>query len=688
MRAERERSAIPTVALAGYTNAGKSTLLNAITGAGVGVGDRLFHTLDPTTRSFEHDGRQLPADRHGRLHPQAAPPARRRLQGDARGDDPRRPDRPRRRRLRAAAERERRRCERSTRSSRRSAPASTPRIARLQQARPARRRRAPRPARRRARRGRRLRRDRRGDRGAARRDRGRLRARRCEPVELLIPYDEGAILNELHEVAGEVEREDRADGVLVRARVPRRLAHRFARYSRRRQVGRLSAVELHGPPARARGGAADPRQRRRRRPRPPRRRAGAARPGGAGLDRHRDRGRDPAPATPASSCRARAWRSGTGSRWSTRPGLIDSGYRGELRVLLLNTDREHEFEIEPGDRIAQLLIVPFAALDAGRGRRAGARRGAAATRGFGSQRRRVSRARPAAGCPALGVGGVLEPVVERLELRARRPRGARAPGRSARRRARRSSAAAGRAGRCRSGCSRTTPSRPSLPLLPCPCSDPPERLAAGAEVGAAAVVLEPGEHAAARRRGRPRSTTLPISRGPGSRTVSQVGDPEALDPLVAELVGVAEQLVAAADGEHRGAVVDRGRDRVALGREHVLGDHPLVAVLAAADVDQVVRVGVEALAGPGRRVARSRSRATRSGAAGRGCCRGRRRCSSAPGRARAAAAQPSRRLQQHDDRVLVLDRARRAARRRRPRGRPRRASASSSASVKRSSAIE
>ena len=48
MRAERERSAIPTVALAGYTNAGKSTLLNAVTGAGVGVGDRLFHTLDPS----------------------------------------------------------------------------------------------------------------------------------------------------------------------------------------------------------------------------------------------------------------------------------------------------------------------------------------------------------------------------------------------------------------------------------------------------------------------------------------------------------------------------------------------------------------------------------------------------------------------------------------------------------------
>jgi dUTP pyrophosphatase len=41
------------------------------------------------------------------------------------------------------------------------------------------------------------------------------------------------------------------------------------------------------------------------------------------------------------------------------PGLIDPGYRGELRVLLLNTDRDRAFEIEPGDRIAQLLLVPF-----------------------------------------------------------------------------------------------------------------------------------------------------------------------------------------------------------------------------------------------------------------------------------------------------------------------------------------
>jgi len=42
------------------------------------------------------------------------------------------------------------------------------------------------------------------------------------------------------------------------------------------------------------------------------------------------------------------------------PGLVDSGYRGELKVVLLNTDRTEQFVVEPGMRIAQLVVVPVA----------------------------------------------------------------------------------------------------------------------------------------------------------------------------------------------------------------------------------------------------------------------------------------------------------------------------------------
>lgn len=60
-------------------------------------------------------------------------------------------------------------------------------------------------------------------------------------------------------------------------------------------------------------------------------------------------------------------RSGLASRHGitivNTPGLVDSGYRGELRVVLLNTDRDEAFVVEPGMRIAQLVVLPVAAVE-------------------------------------------------------------------------------------------------------------------------------------------------------------------------------------------------------------------------------------------------------------------------------------------------------------------------------------
>jgi GTPase len=226
MRARRDSSSLPRVALAGYTNAGKSTLLNALTGAEVEVRDRLFHTLDPTTRTFELSGRDyLLTDTVGfieKLPHQLVEAFKATLEETVLADlilhvvDASAPEERRLVAMQAVDE-----------VLEEIGAGETPRllvfnkIDLLSE-----------------------------DEGAeseldhpeavaisAQEGEGldELRERiegafeeTLTEVELLIPYSQGQRLHELHEVAGDLERTEREDGVLVHAKVPAAEMHRFS----------------------------------------------------------------------------------------------------------------------------------------------------------------------------------------------------------------------------------------------------------------------------------------------------------------------------------------------------------------------------------------------------------------------------------------------------------------------------